>query len=45
MLKQKKTTSRRAFLRRKNVLLFLALLALVIVFYGLALIRFKHTLG
>lgn len=32
-------------LRRKNIALFMGLLILCIIFYGLALIRFKHTLG
>lgn len=32
-------------LRRKNIAMLLGLLALCIIFYGLALIRFKQTLG
>lgn len=45
MKKQRPSTGKEGLATKKNWAMFAALVFLAIVFYGLALIRFKHTLG
>lgn len=45
MKKHRTPSGKEALATKKNWAMFAALVFLALVFYGLALIRFKHTLG